>query len=251
MKQTLLIFLIAGLITSCNSQPSSITDNHVIKSNPNSFAVVELFTSQGCSSCPPADALLGREIAAASKLGIRLIALSFHVDYWNRLGWADPYSQHSFTERQYAYATNMKLKGVYTPQAVVNGKWVTVGGNQRKLESFIEQSIAERPAATLTIEGIEAKNNTLEVKYRYKGNAATLNMAIVQHAITTPVRAGENGGRTITNYNVVKSWKTIAAEEGSNVAAIGLPVGYNANDYSIILYSQEKGYNSITAADMQ
>ena len=132
MKFALLPGLFAmQLFVACHSQPASPSATISSDTDKQSgFAVVELFTSQGCSSCPPADVLLGKEIADYNKAGKKLIALSFHVDYWNRLGWTDRYSQHAFTERQYGYSGILKLNGVYTPQVVINGQWETVGSKQ-------------------------------------------------------------------------------------------------------------------------
>ncbi len=227
-------------------------DKSISTANQTGFAVVELFTSQGCSSCPPADALLGKEIAAYAKAGKKLIALSFHVDYWNRLGWTDPYSQHAFTERQYGYSGKMNLDGVYTPQAVVNGQWETVGGKEGTIENFIRQSLTEKTDVSVTIQSIIPKSGSmLEVGYDYQGNATNLNIAVVQKAIATPVKAGENGGRTLTNYNVVRSWKTIASKSGRGTIDIEIPTGYNATDYSVVVYAQEKEYGKIVAADMK
>ena len=107
--------------------------------------VVELFTSEGCSSCPPADALLA-ELASRPDM----LALSFHVDYWDRLGWKDPYSSHEATARQHHYATLLDLATVYTPQIVVDGKWQAVGSDRADVEQALDyarHSLKEIPVA--------------------------------------------------------------------------------------------------------
>jgi len=253
MKQLLLQSLpILLIFTACQSQPSKPTASQLPDTEQHpGFAVVELFTSQGCSSCPPADALLGKEIAAYAKPGKKLIALSFHVDYWNRLGWMDPYSQHIFTERQYGYSAKMKLSGVYTPQAVVNGQWETVGSKEGTIESFIKQSLAETPESSITIEAIKPTGNILAISYQYKGSVADMNIAVVQKTIATPIKAGENGGRTLTNYNVVRSWKTVKAQSGSHIIDAEMPAGYNEKEYSVVVYTQEKEYGKVLAADVK
>lgn len=254
MKPTLLLGVFAmQLLVACHSQPappfttlSSDTDKQP------GFAVVELFTSQGCSSCPPADALLGKTIAAYTKAGKKLVALSFHVDYWNRLGWTDPYSLHSFTERQYGYSGTMKLNGVYTPQVVINGQWETVGSKQGTIENFIKQSLSEKVSATVTIDTVKPTGKTmLAISYQYKGSAADLHIAVVQKTISTPVKAGENEGRTLTSYNVVRSWKTIEVQNGNQVTEIEKPAGYNDKEYAVVVYVQEKGYGKMIAADIK
>jgi hypothetical protein len=250
MKKFLLFYLLACLfLLSCNSQPKPASQKATTKQE--GFAVIELFTSQGCSSCPPADALLGREIAAYEKMGKKLVALSFHVDYWNRLGWTDPYSQSLFTQRQYRYAAKLKGDGVYTPQAIVNGQQATVGGNQAKLESFIKQALAEKPGATLSIDGVQPTADSLQLTYQYSGPVAELHAAIVQQQVSTPVKAGENGGRTLTNYHVVRSWQTVPIQTGTGAVHLQLPTGYEAGNYALVLYAQEKAYGKILAADSQ
>src|ERR1700730_6696553 len=102
--------------------------------------VVELFTSEGCSSCPPADALLAE---LAGRPDVR--ALSFHVDYWDRLGWKDPYSSRAATDRQNRYATLLALPTVYTPQIVVDGKWEAVGSDRAEVERVLELARREPP----------------------------------------------------------------------------------------------------------
>lgn len=251
MKKGLLPFLSSiFLLASCQSQSTSPKMTKPVDSSKG-FAVIELFTSQGCSSCPPADELLGKEIAAAQKAGTKLIALSFHVDYWNRLGWTDPFSQHQFSQRQYGYSAKMKGDGVYTPQAIVNGQTEAVGGNKTKIESLIREGLAKKPEATLNIISVEKTGNQLKIAYQYTGPIADLHIAVVEKQVSTPIKAGENGGRTLTNFNVVKSWKYVPAESGSYSLETEMPAGYNSSDYTVVLYAQEKDYGKILAADVK
>src|SRR6476620_3102500 len=115
--------------------------------NKNGFAVVELFTSEGCSSCPPADAVLARLAADTRDRGLAVYPLAFHVDYWDRLGWRDPHSAKAYTDRQYAYAAALGAAGqVYTPQMVVNGTAAFAGSNAREADRQVAAALV-RPAA--------------------------------------------------------------------------------------------------------
>ncbi|MEO7532910.1 MAG: DUF1223 domain-containing protein, partial [Ferruginibacter sp.] len=110
---------------------------------PQGFAVVELFTSEGCSSCPPADAAMS---VIANKYKEQVFVLGFHVDYWNRLGWKDEFSSSDYSKRQRNYATAFSLEGVYTPQVVVNGKSQFVGSDKSKIEKVIQSQLNEKAA---------------------------------------------------------------------------------------------------------
>ena len=103
------------------------------------FALVELFTSQGCSSCPAADKYLSELIEKAKKEGKTIFALSFHVDYWNYIGWRDPYSSKEFTDRQKTYFENTKTTSIYTPQVLVNGSEEFVGSNKKGIEGAVDR----------------------------------------------------------------------------------------------------------------
>src|SRR5207248_5820494 len=112
--------------------------------------VVELFTSQGCSSCPPADALI-HDIANDPAMHGRVIPLAFHVDYWDSLGWRDPFSSAEWTQRQARYASTMHLSSAYTPQAVVNGTREFVGSNRAALSAALEKASNEKPLSEVTL----------------------------------------------------------------------------------------------------
>lgn len=160
--------------------------------------VVELFTSQGCSSCPPADAYL-KELAGRSDV----LALAFHVDYWDRLGWKDPYSSPAATARQRAYARFLSLHTVYTPQAVVDGRIDAIGSDRRAVARAIETA-----RKSPHVEAAVARENG-EIVARVGGLAADTRgnvslVAYVREAVTK-VAAGENGGRTLANANIVRS----------------------------------------------
>lgn len=164
--------------------------------SPGSPAVVELFTSQGCSSCPPADRLLGE---LARRPGI--LALSHHVNYWDRLGWKDPYSSPEATQRQRDYALALRLRTLYTPQMVVDGRIDVVGNDAPAVERALARPRGpaaldlklERVGATLVLRGGSA-TELLRVR----------RIDFLAHAPATRVLAGENRGRALAHVNVVR-----------------------------------------------
>lgn len=162
-------------------------------------AVVELFTSQGCHSCPPADKIIGEYSKGSDVLG-----LSWHVDYWDYLGWKDVFATKGNTQRQYAYARALKERQVYTPQAVINGRTHAVGsrkGDIKKVINTFEKSnrgMIVPINATMTDTSIKiAIENSLDAA------DATLYMVFFNKEHKVKIKRGENGGKTLTYHNVV------------------------------------------------
>jgi hypothetical protein len=236
-------------ISSCGVKSKESTTNlktDMSVSGNKNVAVLELFTSQGCSSCPPADRLMGTYTSKEN-----VIVISFHVDYWNRMGWKDPYSSKEYTKRQYDYASALH-SDVYTPQLVVNGESEMIGSDANKISAAINKASAEQSDATLSIKTVKAENGKANINFDISGNAGNsiLNIALVEKKTSTDVKAGENGGTTLTNYNVVTNFKTInKVADGSNEATIDMPSSPDLNNLSVVLYLQQKKGNKITAAD--
>ncbi len=212
----------------------------------NAVVIMELFTSQGCSSCPPADALLAEYVNAHNA---HIIPISFHVDYWNRLGWADPFSNKAFSERQQWYSQHLPKGSVYTPQLIVNGSGEAVGNNRNAVSQIVQKSLLVKQAETIALTDISIGKNTLSFRYKTEnaGHNEILNIAIVQKKATTFIRAGENKGETITNQNIVRSFVTQAADKEGTVT-IDLPKIFTATDFSLVVYTQNKIDLTITTA---
>ncbi|MGH2645941.1 MAG: DUF1223 domain-containing protein [Ginsengibacter sp.] len=209
-------------------------------------AVLELFTSQGCSSCPAADRLLGTYTSKENT-----IVLSFHVDYWNRLGWKDPFSSKEYTQRQYNYASALHAD-VYTPQLVVNGQTEMIGSDSGKISNTLKKIFEEQPDAILSIKSVKAENGKVNIGFEASGNTgnSVLNIALIEKKTTTEVKAGENGGATLVNYNVVRNFKTIKkVESGTNISSIDIPSASDLKNMSVVLFLQEKNNNKISGAD--
>lgn len=207
------------------------------------FAVVELFTSEGCSSCPPADELLGEIVKDARTRRQRVYCLSFHVDYWNNLGWRDPYSDAVFSRRQQGYAKVFKSDQVYTPQMVVNGNTEFVGSDRTRARNRIDQALKQpvRAAVKLSQEEKKAPNSLVfgyEVSQAPRGSV--LNVAMVERGLVSKVKRGENGGQTLRHGKVVRAFQTIRlgkADKGT--VQLKLPADRVRKNSSAIAYVQD------------
>jgi hypothetical protein len=176
----------------------------------NGPVVVELFTSQGCSSCPPADRLLG-ELARRTEV----IALSVHVDYWDYIGWKDPFATPATTARQHSYAQTLKQRYVYTPEMVFNGAAHDPGTNPARVEKMLRQA-AERagPRANPVLSALSGGRALVELPKTAGKPQADIWLLSVDPRHVTAVGRGENRGATLTNVNVVRSIEKLATWNG-------------------------------------
>jgi hypothetical protein len=205
--------------------------------------VVELFTSQGCSSCPPADRLL-QELSTQRDL----VTLSFHVDYWDYIGWRDPFAQPGFTARQKTYAAALGARNIYTPQIVVDGGAHEVGSDRSRVVARIE---AARRAAKLGVT-MEPSGGALQIHVDAgpPPSAPTgIYLALFDRSHETPVRRGENSGATLTNTHVVRQFTRLADWSGPAVDLSLPPEGFKAGDGgAAILVQPDKGGRILGAA---
>ncbi len=173
--------------------------------------VVELFTSQGCSSCPPADELLA-ELAGRPDV----VALSLHVDYWDYIGWKDPYASPQYTARQQRYTESLNLRYVYTPQIVVDGQVNVVGTRRAEVLAAIET--AARRDRTIDISFVTSNGGTVIIP---EGSApdegATVWLAVYDREQVTEIKRGENAGRKLRNANVVRSFERLGTWTGARL----------------------------------
>lgn len=178
--------------------------------------VVELFTSQACNSCPPADAFLG-ELARRPDV----LALSFHIDYWDYIGWKDPFAERAYAERQRSYADALHQRFIYTPQIVVNGMAQGVGSDRTTINALVEAARrAKNTGPTLAVLG-DGTARTLRLGKATLPGPTSIWLAAFDRVHETEVGAGENGGQKLTNYNVVRVFTRIGAWNG-NVAELPL-----------------------------
>jgi len=197
-----------------------------------SKAVVELFTSQGCSSCPAADHVLG-QLAAEG----RVIALSVPVDYWDYLGWKDTLAQHAHSMRQRGYAGGRGDRQVYTPQVIVNGSAQVIGSDRQAIEAACKSAAKAAVPVTLTRNG-----DNIEVDVGAgQGAPASVWLLTVARAAPVAIGRGENHGRTVTYSNVVRSWLRVAEWTGSPIkSSVPLPE-LNAKDADAIVILVQPG----------
>ena len=170
--------------------------------------VVELFTSEGCSSCPPADALLA-ELSARPDV----LALSFHVDYWDRLGWKDSFSSPDATRRQQGYADRLGLASVYTPQIVVDGKWQAVGSDRAEVEQALDAARRSREAVPVAL-AVDQGQAHVTLRQAAEAVGATLLLIGFDRRHVTAVARGENGGRTLSHVDVMRRIEEVAQFDG-------------------------------------
>lgn len=165
--------------------------------------LAELFTSEGCSSCPPADSLLMNLDQTQPVRGAQIIVLSEHVDYWNRLGWSDPFSSPQFSARQATYARALKAE-VYTPQLVIDGSEQFVGSDAGPIQAAISRA-ASRPKMPVHIVSAQREGSEVVVVVSAEGGAGDVWIALADDRDESSVRRGENSGRTLAHVAVVRS----------------------------------------------
>jgi hypothetical protein len=207
--------------------------------------LVELFTSEGCSSCPPADALLARLEMQQPVAGAEVIVLEEHVDYWDSLGWHDRFSSHQFTERQGEYAKRLRLDSDYTPQMIVDGREEFVGNDAAHALRAIAKA-ARTPKFDLTVSPLmvdgDRVSGTISVSGTSTLQKAELYAALVDRMATTQVLRGENGGRTLHHVSVVRAMERIGAMDALGQGAVGFtlraPKDSSAAGSRVVVFAQ-------------
>ncbi len=238
------VIMFAVFATSFTCADSSKKKNIATNNAGNGFAVVELFTSEGCSSCPPADAAVAKIL---KEYNSNVYVLGFHVDYWDNLGWKDAFSSAAYTQRQRNYARALNLSTVYTPQVVVNGEEEFVGSNEGRLQNTINKDLKETPAQTLSVTA-KTNGNGVDVSYQTNATNDNLNIALIQSSAVSKVQRGENSGETLHHVNIVRNIQTVDLKNTSGNISINLPAGLSAKDCQIIAFIQNAENMKIIAA---
>ena len=212
-------------------------------------AVVELFTSEGCSSCPPADVLLAKTIHESYLNRTKVFALSFHVDYWNHLGWKDPFSDAQYTARQKVYDDILK-SSTYTPQVVVNGNNGFIGSDETKLNNAMKEALSVKSEAVFkSLYLTHTNDNVWTAHYELDGDYkdCKLNFALVFEKESSAVKKGENGGKVLNESNIVRQFITLKAASSGKVDFSKTPLTDRMN-MDIIAYVQRNSDQHIIGA---
>lgn len=222
--------------------------------------MLELFTSQGCSSCPPADRLLSK--LRGEKFSGVVIPLAYHVDYWNHLGWSDPFSSPKWSERQREYAASIQGSQVYTPQLVINGTTQLVGSSERLIRTEIRRQFEGTDRGTVVINQLTRTGNALDLELQAKldrGAAAgrvNVVVALFENGLSTAVTRGENASRNLTNDAIVR-WQSRAFElapDGTEVTAkVAIPLAkdWRSENLGVAVFLQDPQSRAILGSAAQ
>jgi hypothetical protein len=219
--------------------------------------VVELFTSEGCSSCPPADAVLQQLLAASPVSGAEIVALGEHVDYWDALGWKDRFSSAALTARQQTYGRALNVDAIYTPQIVVDGRQEMVGSDVAAVKKALARAL-DTPHGRIRIDAEAAEAGALSVALAAtelpppaKGDRDEFVVAVTEDQLTTDVRRGENHGRRLSHAAVVRSLMAVGrVNGGQSTASARVPLArdWQRARLKVVAFVQEQRSRRIVAA---
>ena len=223
-------------------------------SGPSTPVVVELFTSEGCSSCPPADALLRAMDSAQGIPGAHLIVIEEHVDYWDDQGWKDPFSSHEITLRQVDYAERLHVREPYTPEMVVDGAYEFTGNNRMLAVEALRKAVA-LPTVSVRISSIAIKNGQLQAHIETDSvpEKADVMVALVLDHAESQVMRGENGGHHLEHVAVLTNLAKVGKAEKGRPFSKDISLGSKslAQPCRLITFLQEAGQGNIVGAAVE
>jgi hypothetical protein len=231
------------------------------RANPPTPILVELFTAEGCSSCPPADALLQRLVDAQPAGGAQIIALGEHVDYWDHQGWKDRFASPALTERQRVYASHFRTESIYTPQMVVDGRAEFVGSDATAARRAIERAqatthgvvriAAESSGTDAARSAVHLVVNVTDLPDVARGDRADILVAVTEDQLRSDVKRGENHGRVLAHAAVVRQLTTVAEANGPSASArfdVTMAPEWRREHLKIVAFVQERRGRAILAA---
>ena len=211
--------------------------------------VVELFTSEGCSSCPPADALLVKLSQMDGTKGPEVIVLGEHVDYWNHIGWTDRFSSHEFTVRQQEYAQHFGLESTYTPQMVIDGQQQVLGSDANGVARDIESALKKAKPAVVSVSRVGG--NGYQVSVKADNEKGKVYLAVTEDGLSSEVKGGENGGRTLHHAGVVRELRSIGSlSKGEFQKKVDVPLqrDWNPANLKLVIFLQQGDAGPILGA---
>lgn len=256
MRVCSLSTMLFSLALFFSQSPLHAADHPTLPSHQSApFALIELFTSEGCSSCPPADALLRQIHLKKTADGQLIIGISEHVTYWNNLGWRDPFSAEAFTDRQQTYASRLSPEGPYTPQMVVNGRYQFVGSDTSALEKALRANL-NVPHLDLQIDSLSLTPAGLNLQFALKSpvkSALDIVAVVTDDADRSNVLRGENSGRDLEHISVARVLTRVGTVHDSAEQTVNLrfPASFDAKSGSghhLILFAQEQHQGAILGA---
>jgi hypothetical protein len=205
--------------------------------------IVELFSSEGCSSCPPAEGYLAQLDRSQSVDGVTVLALEEHVDYWDHLGWADPFAQGEFGERQHRYASVLADHGVYTPEIVIDGHALVEGGDEEQAARDMQASAREpRARVALVLHGSVVDVDVTGVTAAAEGDGAEVWLAVTESGLESHVESGENAGRRLTHAPVVRALRrlgTVTGDAFRTQTVVDAALAWKPRALRIVVFVQE------------
>ncbi len=204
------------------------------------IAVLELFTSQGCSSCPSAEKLL-QTITQKRENDKNVFSLAFHVTYWNYLGWEDIFSTSLADNRQRLYGSSFRLRSIYTPQLIINGSQECVGSQSHLISKYIEEALQKPAHANIDLAIVSSQNQNYKIVYELKGDyqGMKLNIALVENNLKVDIKRGENKNKVLNYSYVVRTFKTLMLHEnGKGGVNIAIPSHVKKENTHLIAYIQ-------------
>lgn len=242
MKALLFVSLVVSLLGMVSSRHADGADQ------PRTPVLLELFTSEGCSSCPPADRVTAELLAKQPVPEAEVVPLAWHVDYWNYIGWTDPYSSKQYTARQKAYVAAMNLRSMYTPQIIIDGTDEFVGSDRPQALERVKAA-AKAPKANVSIAFDDASAKDLIIlRIRVTDlpradNVAEVVVALAEDELKTRVPRGENAGKTLEHVAVVRTFQRMALEKDSTELTARLRVDptWKRGNLRVVAFVQEAG----------
>ncbi len=211
--------------------------------------VVELFTSEGCSSCPPADAILVKLSQMNGTKGMDIIVLGEHVDYWDQPSWTDRFSSHEFTERQQEYAQHFGLASPYTPQMVIDGQQQVLGSDANVIAHDIDAALKKDKPAMITV--AKAGGDAYQISVKGENGKGRVYLAVTEDGLSSDIKGGENGGRTLHHAGVVRELRsigTLSKGEFQKKVDVSLKHDWNPANLKLVVFVQQGDSGPILGA---